>query len=48
MEEKGSAQDAYFRLIEERWERVDKTDLSAIMEFNEWKRSLRHMMLDEE
>ena len=40
--------DEYYALLRKRWEQVDKTDLEAIHEFNEWKRELRHQLDEEE
>lgn len=38
----------YFRMLKDRWEKVDKNDLQQIHEYNEWKKQLRHDLLEED
>jgi len=36
----------YYRILEERWNSVNKNNLQAIREYNEWKRQLRKELQD--
>lgn len=38
----------YFRMLKDRWGRVDKNNLKQIRDYNEWKKQLRHDLLDED
>lgn len=38
----------YFRMLKDRWERVDKKSLQQIRDYNEWKKQLRHDLLEED
>lgn len=43
---KEERQKEYYRILKEEWERTDKTNREAIRAYNEFKRQLRHDMLD--
>ena len=35
----------YYELLKSAWERVDKNNLQAIKQYNEWKRELRREVI---
>lgn len=44
---KEERQKEYYRILKEEWERTDKTNRESIRAYNEFKRQLRHDMLED-
>ena len=39
-------QEEYYRILKEKWEKVDKNNLEEIKRYNEFKRILRYILED--
>lgn len=39
-------QELYYKMLEERWEKVNKDNLAEVKAYNEWKRRLRKELLE--
>ena len=39
-------QEEYYRILKEKWEKVDKNNLEEIKRYNEFKRNLRYILED--
>ena len=40
--------ETYYKILKEKWEKVDKTDRDQIRAYNEYKRLLRQLIDDDE
>ena len=34
----------YYKMVEERWEKIDKNSRESLHRFNEWKRKIRKLV----